>query len=118
MNETDRGKLLRDVRATGLAARKRRRRNLRALAMGSCGAVACLFLVMEAHVPEKRPEVDRELVEAPVVAPSEQQSPKAPATEIQTERDKDETLLNTLSEAGPVIITMADGSRQLYLTRP
>jgi len=53
-----------------------------------------------------------EVVEAP--APPKPQSPP----KIQTEQEKEEALLNTLSDAGPAIITMADGSRQLYLARP
>lgn len=113
MNETDREKLLRDVAATGLAAGKTRRRRLRVFVTGSCGAAACLFLVLRIHSPEEIPTRSREVVEAP--APPQ---PANPPPVLQTEREKEETLLNTLSDAGPVIITMADGSRQLYLTRP
>jgi hypothetical protein len=106
------------VMATGLATRKRRRRKLRALAMSSCGAAACLFLVMRIHSAGENPAGSRDMVEADAVPPSVKQSQEVPPTEIQAEREKDEALLNTLSEAGPIIITMADGSRQLYLTRP
>lgn len=113
MNDTDRGKLLRDVMATGLADRKRQRRKLRVLAMSSCSAAACLFLVMRIHSPRENPTRSSEVVKTPTPQPRPQAPPK-----IQTEEEKEEALLNTLSDAGPVIITMADGSRQLYLTRP
>jgi hypothetical protein len=99
--------------ATGLAVRKRRRRKLRALAMSGFGTVACLlFLVMRIHSPEASPTRSYELVTSPTPRPL----PEPP--KVQTEQEKEEALLNTLSDAGPVIITMADGSRQLFLTRP
>lgn len=112
MNETDRANLLRDTMATGMAVRKRHRRKLRALAISGFGTAACLFLVMRIHSPEAIPTRNHEVAESPA-PPSPQQPPK-----VQTEQEKEEALLNTLSDAGPVIITMADGSRQLFLTRP
>lgn len=112
MNETDRANLLRDTMATGIAIRKRRRRKLRALAISSFGTAACLFLAIGVHSPEANPKRSYEVADSPAPPPP-QEPPK-----VQTEQQKEEALLNTLSDAGPVIITMADGSRQLFLTRP
>ena len=117
MNETDRGKLLRDMMATGMAARRRRRRKLRTIAMVSGGLIACLFLAMRIHSPVEKPATVRDIVESHDHSPPIQ-PPQAPPAKPQTEKEKDEALLKSLSDSGPIIITMADGSRQLYLTRP
>ena len=117
MNETDRGKLLRDTMATGMATRRRRRRKLRTLAIGSCGVAASLFLAMGIHSPLEKPATGTEIVKSRDHSPPVQ-LPQAPPAKPQTELEKDDALLKSLSDSGPIIITMADGSRQLYLTRP
>ncbi|MEK7950472.1 hypothetical protein [Luteolibacter soli] len=112
MNENDRGKLLRDVMATGLAVRRRRRRKLKTFITGGCAMAACILLAMKIHPSYQSPAGKSLIVETRDPVPPPVPQPPQP------QRDKDEALLESLAEAGPVIITMADGSRQLYLTRP
>lgn len=109
MNRTGREELLRDLRAGTWAARRRRRTTLRAVAAGG-GALAALAMLAAGLLPPKESPAPVAVL-AP--APADRSATPAPPTQ----REKDDALLDSLSDAGPVIITLPDGSRQLFLTR-
>lgn len=108
MNGMEREELLRDVRAAAWAARRRRRRNLRALAAGGCSVAALAMCAVGFIRPERN--------FSPAVVESH-----AGKVEVEpappTQREKDDALLDSLAEAGPIIVTLPDGSRQLFLTK-
>ncbi len=109
--------LLHDLARDRLLSAARRRRTVRRLGNGlALATVVAAAAILALHNPATKAPAPAAAIPSPVINPA----PAAPAEPALTchQVESEDELLERLADLGPMLLTAADGSRHLILTRP
>ena len=100
-------KLRSDLSAGSLAASRRKGNRCRLVATAGASLVIAGIVLSTGSQPKPEGRGKETTASTTIVSQDENPVPEA-----------EEDLLDELADAGPIVVTMPDGSRLLYLTRP